>query len=132
MTQFLRLLAEPDKAAALLEVCGKQRAAGSGQNPEGHDPRIFEVAPESFDAVPGKPFAYWVSEAIRETFRRLPAFESEGRQAQRALSTNNDFRYIRIWWERDKDFQKPGLHQAGCLSQKGAHSRLITLTFIYW
>ncbi len=97
MTTFLRLLAEPDKATALAESCARLRSGSS-------DPRLFSVAPTAFDAVPGKPFAYWVSEAVRETFRRLPVFESEGRMAQRALSTNNDFRYIRTWWERDKNF----------------------------
>ena len=59
MSVFLRLLNERDKAAALLEVCSQQRAAGA-------DARIFEVPPQAFDAVPGKPFAYWVSEAVRE------------------------------------------------------------------
>ncbi len=92
MTIFLRLLSEPDKAAALLEVCGRQRAEGS-------DPRLFEVAPEAFDAVPGKPFAYWVNEAVRETFARLPAFEGEGRTARLGVSTKNDFRFLRVWWE---------------------------------
>ena len=92
MSVFLRLLNERDKAAALLDVCRQQRAAGA-------DARIFEVPAQAFDAVPGKPFAYWVSEAVRETFERLPAFESEGRQAQHGGSTKDDFRFIRIRWE---------------------------------
>lgn len=99
MTQFLRLLAEPDKAAALLEVCGKQRAAGCGQNAEGHDPRIFEVAPESFDAVPGKPFAYWVSEAVRQVFKRLEPFDGEKRIARVTNPAGDDTRFVRAWWE---------------------------------
>ena len=95
MTTFLRLLAESDKAAALREVCGNVRETDGEQN----DPRLFEVAPEAFDAVPGKPFAYWVSEAVRETFRRLPAFESEGRMVRVGLQTSEDFRFVRLWWE---------------------------------
>jgi hypothetical protein len=71
MTTFLRLLSESDKAAALQEVCYRARSDGA-------DPRLFEVAPEAFDAVPGKPFAYWVSEAVRETFRACSAFKAEG------------------------------------------------------
>ncbi len=94
MTLFLRLLAETDKAAALAEVCRRQRA-------EGGDPRVFEVAPEAFDAVPGKPFAYWVSNAVRETFQRLPTFDSEGRTARRGPSTCDDLRYLRLFWEID-------------------------------
>ena len=95
MTTFLRLLAESDKAAALREVCGNVRETDGEQN----DPRLFEVAPEAFDAVPGKPFAYWVSEAVRETFRRLPAFEGEGRVARRGVNSNDDYRFIRTLWE---------------------------------
>ncbi|CAK0781591.1 hypothetical protein CCP4SC76_7890004 [Gammaproteobacteria bacterium] len=92
MTTFLRLLAEPDKAQALLETCTHLRQGTS-------DPRHFEVAPSSFDAVPGKPFAYWVSEAVREVFRRLPGFEGEGRTVKQGLATADDFRFVRAWWE---------------------------------
>lgn len=92
MTIFLRLLAEDDKAAALQQVCARLRRGEA-------DARLFEVAPEAFDAVPGKPFAYWVSDAVRETFRRLPPFESEGRTVRVGLQTSDDFRFVRAWWE---------------------------------
>ncbi|WP_200335982.1 hypothetical protein [Thiocystis violacea] len=92
MTQFLRLLAEGDKAQALLETCTRLRAGEA-------DPRHFEVAPSAFDAVPGKPFAYWVSEAVRETFRRLPSFEDDARTAVNGLTTGDDFRFFRCHWE---------------------------------
>jgi len=67
------------------------------------DARIFEVEPEAFDAVPGKPFAYWVSEEVRQTFERLPAFECEGRTARQGLATAEDFRFVRTWWEEPGD-----------------------------
>lgn len=92
MSQFLRLLSEDNKAVALAEVCTRLRAGES-------DARVFFVTPEAFDAVPGKPFAYWVSKAVRETFRRLPAFESDGRTAKQGLATADDFRFVRCWWE---------------------------------
>ena len=63
MSQFLRLLVEDDKAAALTTVCARLR---QGEN----DSRAFSVVPEAFDCIPGKPFAYWVSKPVRETFRR--------------------------------------------------------------
>jgi hypothetical protein len=92
MTTFLRLLAEDDKASALAAVCARLRQGEA-------DPRVFEVAPSAFDAVPGKPFAYWVSDAVRQTFQRLPPFESEGRTVQHGASTKDDFRFLRTWWE---------------------------------
>ena len=99
MILFLRLLSESDKAAALQEVCYRARSGGA-------DPRLFEVAPEAFDAVPGKPFAYWVSEAVRETFRRLPAFEGDGRTVKQGLATADDFRFVRGWWEAGETANK--------------------------
>ena len=67
MTVFLRLLAEQDKGAGLSNACARLRQGEA-------DPRRFEVAPEAFDAVPGKPFAYWVSEAVRTAFQQSSAF----------------------------------------------------------
>jgi hypothetical protein len=92
MTQFLRLLSEGDKASALWQVSQHLRV-GSG------DARVFDVSPEAFDVVPGKPFAYWVSEEVRQVFKQLPAFEANGRLAQHGGSTKDDFRFLRIWWE---------------------------------
>lgn len=97
MTTFLRLLAEKEKETPLLTSSAAVRAGIK-------DTRVFEVVPDSFCTVPGAPFAYWVSDAVRAQFSQQPAFGDHGRQAQRALSTNNDFRYLRIWWERQKDF----------------------------
>ena len=92
MSQFLRLLAEEDKAAALTSVCTKFRQGEAA-------PYSFTVAPEAFDAVPGKPFAYWVSEGVRQTYQRLPQFEAGGRTVRVGLQTSDDFRFVRGWWE---------------------------------
>lgn len=96
MSHFLRLLSEEDKSVALLTACQALRQGGV-------DYRNFEIAPESFDAVPGKPFAYWVSDGIREIFKRLPRFEGDGRTVRVGLQTSDDFRFLRDWWEVDCD-----------------------------
>lgn len=92
MTTFLRLLTDKDKANNLSASCIALR---SGEN----DFRVFRVEPESFRAVPGSPFAYWVSEAVRQVYNQLPAFECEERTARQGLATAEDFRFVRIWWE---------------------------------
>ncbi len=92
MTTFLRLLSDKDKATNLLASCTALRDGES-------DSRLTQVEPESFRAVPGAPFAYWVSEAIRQIFKRLPAFESDERTARQGLATAEDFRFVRTWWE---------------------------------
>ena len=89
---FIRLLTEKDKAVGLSATCSSLRQGNSDQ-------RCFEVNPDSFREVPGAPFAYWVSEAVRGTFQRLPAFESDGRTVRQGLATADDFRFVRASWE---------------------------------
>lgn len=98
MTQFLRLLKEEDKGAALASTTAHVRSGAE-------DSRHFEVDPASFEVVPGAPFAYWVSNRVRETFQRLPAFEDTGRAAEHGVSTKDDFRFLREWWEVVTDNQ---------------------------
>lgn len=87
MTTFIRLLDVPvdAKPAAL-------KAAVTGVGP------VFECAPEAFAAVPGSPFAYWVSEAVRETFSRYPRLDHQY-TATRGAYTTDDFKYYRLKWE---------------------------------
>jgi hypothetical protein len=91
VTTFLRLLSENDKAEALSQICDRLRQGEP-------DPRCFSVAPESFDAVPGKPFAYWVSEAILGVFAQCPSVE-ESVLVTSGTGTLDDFRFLRCWWE---------------------------------
>ena len=93
MTIFLRLLADDDKAAALAESCVRVRQGADEE-------RSFEASPESFDVVPGKPFAYWVEESLRHTFVRFPSFLSEAGEALVGLQTSGDFRFLRLRWEK--------------------------------
>jgi len=92
MSVFLRLLSESDKAQALTTACNHLRQGKV-------DLRSFEVGAESFDAVPGKPFAYWVSDATRNVFHQIPAFDGPDRTTKQGLATADDFRFVRIWWE---------------------------------
>src|SRR5690606_18391564 len=55
--------------------------------------------PEQFSAVPGSPFAYWVSDAIRDIFRRFPPLEGNAGTVKQGLATADDFRFVRAWWE---------------------------------
>lgn len=87
MTTFLRLLEAKDKNNAL------NTAIHTGGN------NVFEVDPASFFQIPGAPFAYWVSEAVRSTFKCFPAFNNEQRTVKQGLATADDFRFIRVWWE---------------------------------
>lgn len=106
MTTFLRLMKEQKKQEALLTAIGEFRVGL-------HDSRVFEVNSDAFKAIPGAPFAYWVSEAVREVFKSFPAFETTGRTARQGLATAEDFRFVRSWWESSSDswfsFAKGGI-----------------------
>jgi len=89
---FIRLLHHEDKGAALAERIGALREGRA-------DGDVYAVAPESFRQVPNTPFCYWVNERIRRLFTELQPFESEGRIVQHGVSTKDDFRFVRAWWE---------------------------------
>lgn len=89
-TIFLRALEASDKADALRIAIGESATSLGRQR--------FEIDASNFAAVPRSPFAYWVSEAIRQVFRNLPAFEAEGRTTRQGLATADDFRFVRGWW----------------------------------
>ncbi|TGM19319.1 BREX-1 system adenine-specific DNA-methyltransferase PglX [Leptospira selangorensis] len=91
-TNFLRLLTDRDMEIKLLESCEQLKNGIASE-------RVFQVAPESFLALPGAPFAYWVSDAVRNVFQEFPKFESESRTARQGLATAEDFRFVRLWWE---------------------------------
>lgn len=92
MSLFLRLLEEADKPELLATSCQKVRN-GQIEN------KIYEVDSEAFNPVPGKPFAYWVSDKVRNCFDLYSKFESENKTARQGLATADDFRFLRLHWE---------------------------------
>ena len=87
MTTFLRLLTEDDKQSSLAAAV---RLGGDN---------VFDVDPASFHRIPNTPFAYWVSDEVRELFNSMPAIDAQDRSAKQGLATADDFRFVRIWWE---------------------------------
>jgi hypothetical protein len=92
-TIFLRLLDVEDKSASLHEAIQNATGACSKQR--------FEVDPRAFSAVVRSPFAYWVSERVRNQFLAHQPLEvpSLNRIARRGVGTNDDFRFLRLWFE---------------------------------
>lgn len=92
-TTFFRLLHSPDKATALADAIAD---LGAGQPTNG---LTYQADPQSFRQIPGSPFAYWVSEALRRKFSELPPFERDGRRVRSTNPLNADFRFFRCSWE---------------------------------
>ena len=112
-TVFLRLLQTDDKAASLAAAV---KTVGSGSPNDD----VFEIEPESFRQVPGSPFAYWVSERVRSQFVERQPLEAPGsnRIARREVVTNDDFRFLRLWFEVTRNRQGwPPLAKGGAFAR---------------
>jgi hypothetical protein len=87
-----RLVDQDDRAGVLLDNIDAIRESGMGN-------LTFSLQPREFLKVPAAPFAYWVSNRIRNTFSNMPPFEGEGRTVRQGLTTANDGRFLRVSWE---------------------------------
>lgn len=92
MSRFIRLLTDYDKASALEATCMAYRAGEDNK-------RLFWVDPKTFNSIPGKPFAYWITESVRRALQTLPSFEQSDCVAEHGASTKDDFRFLRANWE---------------------------------
>jgi len=91
---FIRLLRDTDKPASLTAATSAQRASI-------RDDRVFRVVLSDFKAVPGWPVAYWMGASLRRLFVDYPALEGRGAEVRQGLTTGDDFRFVRAFWEVD-------------------------------
>lgn len=60
---------------------------------------IFICNIDTFYLIPKSPFAYWVPDSIRTLFSELPNFENKNRHGHIGALSQDDFRFVRLWWE---------------------------------
>jgi len=84
-------MSEKDKETSLLDSCNSIRQ-------KDEDCRVFEIPPSTFLALPGAPFAYWLSDAVRNTFQKFGSLQDVG-LATSGTGTLDDFRFLRHWVE---------------------------------
>ena len=58
----------------------------------------YVCRPEDFSSIEGAPLAYWIPEALRNTFRSSPKLGSIG-VGKHGMSTSDNARFIRLWHE---------------------------------
>jgi len=51
-----------------------------------------------FNAIPGAPWVYWISNELRDLFTTLPLL-GEVAKPRQGLATSDNFRFLRCWWE---------------------------------
>ena len=127
---FFRLLDSDDKGAELAHAI-KSLAEGCST------PIVHLVEPSLFGVVQGSPLAYWVSDAIRDLFKSLPRFATEGRAVRQGMATADDFRFVRTTWEIPaalrlratyENWRDAAAFQLWCLAQSQEEVRWFTFT----
>ncbi len=91
---FFRLVKERDaeaKRAAFEEAVAKH------QTDESH-PAVFTFKQSGFDAIPTKPWVYWIPKSISQLFVNLPAL-SKVADVKEGINTGDNTRFIRYFWE---------------------------------
>jgi hypothetical protein len=61
-------------------------------------PQVFRYKQKNFDAIPGKPWVYWMPDRFRDLFKRLPRI-AEVAEPRQGLATASNTRFMRTWWE---------------------------------
>jgi hypothetical protein len=61
-------------------------------------PAVFACRQEDFDAIPGKPWVYWMPPKLRRLFRELDILGNTAPPKQ-GLATADNTRFLRKWWE---------------------------------
>ena len=61
-------------------------------------PNVYRVTQRRFDAIPGSPWVYWVSDNIRDLFESLPKL-GDVAEPRVGLQTVDNARFLRYWWE---------------------------------
>lgn len=84
---FIRLLVEEDKPGALLASC------------QAPSQKVYVSDPRRFDQLPGAPFVYWVPAEITGKLAGYPTFDPAAGEVRQGLSTADDFRFVRAFWE---------------------------------
>jgi hypothetical protein len=91
---YFRLVKERDAEAKRLAFESTLAALRAGQS----HPKVFTYKQSDFDAIPGKPWVYWISKKFRSFFVQFPSLGEIGFPKQ-GLSTADKPRFVRNWWE---------------------------------
>ncbi|HUM33721.1 MAG TPA: BREX-1 system adenine-specific DNA-methyltransferase PglX, partial [Candidatus Saccharicenans sp.] len=61
-------------------------------------PKVFFCKQQDFDAIPGKPWVYWLPEKLRNLFKQFSKL-GEIAEPKQGLATADNNRFLRMWWE---------------------------------
>ncbi|QOQ80604.1 MULTISPECIES: BREX-1 system adenine-specific DNA-methyltransferase PglX [Comamonas] len=88
-----------DVRGCFIDLNGAEQSADKGEVFLSKEVRhYYERKCSSFDAIPGKPLAFWVSENFRNIFTSNPQF-SEIAPTKIGMRTGDNERFLRYWFE---------------------------------
>jgi hypothetical protein len=94
---YVRLVKERDAEAKRLAFESSVASMRAGND----NTQLFRYQQSDFEAIPGKPWVYWITTRIRRVFAETPSFRDVA-SWKRGLSTGDNPRFIRFWWELGK------------------------------
>ena len=97
---FFRLLGDADKAEPLQFLASECLEGRLSQN-------IFITNPKTFEALSGRPYAYWVTERTIEALSKRARVEGSKATIRVGMQTGDDYRFLRCFWEVDPRLVSP-------------------------
>lgn len=72
--------------------------ADNSRNRGADGPLAYRRNGADFASIPGAPIAYWLSDAMRSSFKKFPALSTRSRSAKGLVTADNSS-FVRYWWE---------------------------------
>jgi len=91
---YFRLVKEPDSEAKRRRFEQALANLHAGKD----DSIVYRYRQRDFDAIPGSPWVYWITQGLRKVFEEFPKL-GEIAQPRQGLATADNFRFLRYWWE---------------------------------
>jgi len=94
---YFRLIREPDSESKKRRFEKTMKDLKSAKD----SALVYNYCQKDFDAIPGSPWVYEVSEKMKNTFKEFPLLNKIAKPAS-GQNTGNNFRFVRYWWEIGK------------------------------
>ena len=91
---YFRLVKEKDADAKRLAFESAVAAYRAGRP----HPQVFTYRQADFDAIPGRPWVYWMTRGVLEAYRTRSTLASKVPSAV-GQNTGDNYRFLRRWWE---------------------------------
>ena len=91
---YFRLVHERDADSKRVAFESALKALRAGRP----HPKVFFYKQHDFDAIPGKPWVYWLPEKLRNLFKQFSKL-GEIAEPKQGLATADNNRFLRMWWE---------------------------------